>query len=209
LKDVVWRAPTPGWRRNHPAGFIRPCEPALADRPPAGPGWLHEIKHDGFRIVALKQGEQVKIWSRRAADLTDRFARIADAVRGLPATEALIDGEAVVFQDDGRSDFHALLTKRGWMQAALVAFDLLRLNGDDLRQRPLENRREALMWLVAKRRGDGVVFSDALEAEGALVFAEACELGLEGIVSKRAGSLYRNGSSRNWLKTKNPYFVRT
>jgi bifunctional non-homologous end joining protein LigD len=67
-------------------------------------GWLHEIKHDGFRIVALKQGALVKVWSRRVADFTDRFSRIAEAVRGLSVDEAMIDGEAVVFQDDGRSD---------------------------------------------------------------------------------------------------------
>jgi bifunctional non-homologous end joining protein LigD len=178
-------------------------------QPPAGPGWLHEIKHDGFRVLAWKQGERVQVWSRRGADFTDRFARIADAVQGLDAEEVMIDGEAVVFQDDGRSDFHALLTKRGWTEAAFVAFDLMRLGGDDLRQRPLEKRREALMWLVAKRRGDGIVFSDALEAEGALVFAKACEMGLEGIVSKREGSFYKSGPSRAWLKTKNPDFVRT
>ena len=85
-----------------------------------------------------------------------------------------------------------------------MAFDLLRLNGDDLRQRPLEKRRE-----VAKRRTDGILFNEALAEEGAVVFAKACELGLEGIVSKRAGSLYRSGRSRNWLKTKNPDFLRT
>jgi bifunctional non-homologous end joining protein LigD len=149
------------------------------------------VKHDGFRILAWKQGERVLVWSRRAADFTGRFARIADAVRGLSADEALIDGEAVVFQDDGRSDFHALLTKRGWLMASFVAFDLLRLGGDDLRQRPLEKRREALA------------------AEGAVVFKNACASGLEGIVSKRAGSFYKSGRSRNWLKTKNPDFVRT
>jgi ATP-dependent DNA ligase len=100
------------------------------------------------------------------------------------------------------------LTKRGWEQAAFVAFDLLRLGGDDLRQRPLEARREALMRLIAKRRGDGIVFSEALAEDGAVVFAKACELGLEGIVSKREVSLYKSGPSRNWLKTKNPMFVR-
>ena len=119
----------------------------------------------------------------------------------------MIDGEAVVFEDDGRSDFHALLTRRGWAEAAFVAFDLLRLNGDDLRQRPLEKRREALQRLVAGV--DGILFSEALAAEGAVVFAKTCELGLEGIVSKRAGSLYKSGRSRNWLKAKNPDFVRT
>jgi len=82
-------------------------------------------------------------------------------------------------------------------------------NGDDLRQRPLEKRREALLWLVSKRRGDGILFSEALAADGAIVFAKACELGLEGIVSKRAGSFYKSGKSRNWLKTINPDFIRT
>jgi bifunctional non-homologous end joining protein LigD len=181
----------------------------LVAYPPAGPGWLHEVKHDGFRILARKQGERVLIWSRRGADFKDRLSRIADAVRGLSADEALIDGEAVVFRDDGRSNFHALLTKRGWLAAAFVAFDLLLLDGDDLRQRPLEKRREALARLITKRRGDGIVFSEALVDEGAVVFAKACELGLEGIVSKRAGSFYKSGRSRNWLKTKNPDFVRT
>jgi ATP-dependent DNA ligase len=137
------------------------------------------------------------------------LSRIAEAVRGLSADEALIDGGAVVFRDAGRSNFHALLTKRGWLVAAFVTFDLLRLNGDDLRQRPLEKRREGLAQLIAKRRGDGIVFSEALVDEGAAVFAKVCELGLEGIVSKRAGSFYRSGPSRNWLKTKNPDFVRT
>jgi bifunctional non-homologous end joining protein LigD len=209
LKTAIWRAPAPRWRRSVPPGFIRPCEPALVAYPPAGPGWLHEIKHDGFRILARKQGERVLIWSRRGADFTDRLSRIADAVRGLSADETLIDGEALVFRDDGRSNFHALLTKRGWLAAAFVAFDVLRLDGDDLRQWPIEKRREALARLIAKRRGDGIVFSEALVDEGAVVFAKACELGLEGIVSKRAGSFYRSGPSRNWLKTKNPDFVRT
>jgi bifunctional non-homologous end joining protein LigD len=207
LKNISWRAPPSLWRRSAPPGFIRPCEPTLVDRPPAGPGWLHEIKHDGFRVLAWKQGERVTVWSRRGADFTDRFLRIADAVRGLSADEAMIDGEAVVFLDEGQSDFHALLTKQGSEQAALVAFDLLRFGGDDLRQRPLEKRREALMRLVAKRRSDGIVFNEALAEEGAVVFGEAAMLGLEGIVSKRAGSLYKSGPGRNWLKTKNPDFV--
>jgi bifunctional non-homologous end joining protein LigD len=137
LKTVSWRAAAPRWRRSTPPGFVRPCEPTLVDRPPAAPGWLHEVKHDGFRVLAWKQGGLVRVWSRRGADFTDRFSRIAEAVRGLNVNEAMIDGEAVVFRDDGRSDFVALLTKRGWEQASFVAFDLLRLDGDDLRQ-PLE-----------------------------------------------------------------------
>jgi bifunctional non-homologous end joining protein LigD len=183
---------------------------ACARRPPARrAGLAGEIKHDGFRVLALKQGERVKVWSRRGADFTDRFSRIAEAVRNLNVEEMLVDGEAVVFQDDGRSDFHALLTKRGWLVAAFVAFDLLRLDGEDLRQRPLETRREALARLIAKRRSDGIFFSEAFVGEGAVVFAKVCELGLEGIVSKRAGSFYKGGRSRNWLKTKKSDFVRT
>ena len=106
-----------------------------------------------------------------------------------------------MLRKDGRSDFGALMTKRGGAQASLVAFDLLRLNGDDLRLRPIEERRERAPQ--ARVGVHGILFSQTLAAEGAVVFAKACELGLEGIVSKRAGSLYRSGWSRNWLKTKN------
>ena len=144
---------------------------------------------------------------RRGADFTFRFPTIAEAVRGLPADQALIDGEAVVLRKDGRSDFGALLIKRGGAEATLMAFDLLRLDGDDLRLKPLEARREALRRLVAGV--NGILFSEALASEGAAVFAKACELDLEGIVSKREGSFYRCGRSRNWLKAKNPDFVRT
>jgi bifunctional non-homologous end joining protein LigD len=185
-----WRASPTRGTRIPPVGFVRPCEPALVDRPPAGAGWLHEVKHDGFRILVRKLGDRAKVWSRGGADF-----------------RALIDGEAVVLRDDGRSEFHALMTKRGGARATLVAFDLLRLEGVDLRLRPIEARRETLMWLVDGV--SGILFSDAITAESAVVFANACELGLEGVVSKREGSFYRSGKSRNWLKTKNPNFVRT
>jgi bifunctional non-homologous end joining protein LigD len=149
----------------------------------------------------------VTLWSRYATTFTDRLPRIAQAVRSLPAESALIDGEAVAFRPDGLSGFGALRTKAGGAEASLVAFDLLGLDGEDLRQRPLEERRDRLARLV--RGVDGVVFSEAIEAEGAIVFAKACELGLEGIVSKRDGSRYRSGTSRNRLKCGNPEFSRT
>ena len=132
--------------------------------------------------------------------------RIAEAIGKLPAENALIDGETVVFRPDGQSDFGALRTKAGGARACLVAFDLLGLDGEDVRQRPLEERRDRLARLV--RGVDGILFSQAIEAEGAIVFAHACKLGLEGIVSKRALSLYRSGTSRNWLKCLNPAFQR-
>jgi bifunctional non-homologous end joining protein LigD len=164
------------------------------------------VKHDGFRILARKQGERVEVWSRRGALFNYRFPRLAAAVGVLPADNALIDGEAVVFRPDGHSDFAALRTRAGGERAAFVAFDLLSLDADDLRQRPLEERREALAQLVADV--DGIRFSAALTTEGATVFAHACQLGLEGIVSKRIGSRYRSGPSRNWLKCLNQEFQR-
>jgi bifunctional non-homologous end joining protein LigD len=86
MSDTVftkpWRAPAPPWRRNPPVGFIRPCEPTLVDRPPAGPGWLHEIKHDSFRVLALKQGQRFKVWSRRGADGPAAFTGTGEAATG-------------------------------------------------------------------------------------------------------------------------------
>jgi bifunctional non-homologous end joining protein LigD len=124
----------------------------------------------------------------------------------LAAESALIDREAVAFRQDGRSDFAALRTKAGSARACLVAFDLISLNGEDPRQRPIEERRAALSPLVAGV--GGILFSDVLVAEGLLVFAHACKLGSEGIVSKRIGSRYSSGDSWAWRKSKNPAFQR-
>jgi bifunctional non-homologous end joining protein LigD len=203
--SMLWRTPK-RFRRTPPAGFILPCQPLLVDRPPAGSGWLHEVKHDGYRIIARKDGGRVTLWSRYGTNFTDRLPKIAEAICSLAAERAVIDGEAVTLRSDGHSDFVALRTKVGSARACLVAFDLLCLNGEDFRQRPLEERRAALSPLVAGVAH--ILFSDALSAEGAVVFAHACKLGLEGIVSKRAGSRYSSGNSRQWVKTKNPAFVR-
>ena len=171
MQRVLWRNSSPRVRRSPPAGFIVPCNPTLVARPPAGPDWLHEIKHDGYRILARKQGERVTLWTRRGTDYSDKLTGIAEAVRGLPADEALIDGEGVVFRPDGRSDFEALLTKWGGERASYVAFDLLRLNGQDIRLQRLEDRRKALKQLVDDI--DGLLFSQSIAAEGALVFVRS------------------------------------
>jgi bifunctional non-homologous end joining protein LigD len=173
----------------------------------AGRPWLHEVKHDGYRILARKQGERVTLWTRRGTDYTDEFPRIAETVRNIRADEALIDGEAVVLRADGLSDFGALITKAGGQQASYIAFDLLRLDGQDIRLQRLEDRRKGLKQLV--KGADAMLYSEAIAAERAIVFEKACTLGLEGIVSKRAGSLYRSGNGRQWLKCKNPAFMRT
>ena len=122
----------------------------------------------------------------------------------LPVDNALIDGEAVVFRPDGHSDFAALRTRAGGEQASLVAFDLLSLEGEDLRERPLEERREALARLSRWRRRP---VQRGWRPRARRV-RQGVRVGLEGIVSKRLGSRYRSGASRNWLKCLNPAFQR-
>ena len=207
----MWRTIPKRFRRPPPTGFIFPCRPLLVDKPPSGLGWLHEVKHDGYRIIASKDGDRVTLgcvtlWSRYGTIFTDRLPRIAEAICSLAAKSALIDGEAITLRPDGHSDFAALRTKAGSARACLIAFDLLSLNGKDLRQEPIEERRGALSPLVAGVHG--LIFSDAIVDQGTLVFAHACAMGLEGIVSKRVGSRYSSGNSRQWVKTKNPAFLR-
>ena len=178
----------------------------LVLKPPSGPGWTHEVKHDGYRLLARKEGLRVKLWTRHGTDFTDRFPRIAAAVRGLPIEHVLIDGEAVALRPDGHSDFDALRTKAAAATAGYVAFDLLQIDGKDIRQQRLEDRRAELERIV--KGADAILFSESIAAEGVLVFAKACEMGLEGIVSKRVGSMYWSGRARNWTKAKNPAFQR-
>jgi bifunctional non-homologous end joining protein LigD len=170
---MLWRTSLRPSLRTPPAGFILPCQPLLVYRPPAGSDCLHEIKHDGYRILARKEQGRVTLWTRHGTNFTDRLPKVAEAVCSLAADSALIDGEAVTFRSDGHSDFAALRTKAGSAQACHVAFDLLSLNGEDLRQRPLAERRDDLSRLV--HGVDGILFSEALSAEGALVFAKACK----------------------------------
>ncbi len=192
-------------RRLTPAGFIQPALPTLVDNPPRGAKWIHEIKHDGYRLIARKERDAMRLWSRYGTDFTDSMKSIVRSVASLPAKSAVIDGEAVVLRRDGHSDFEALRT-RAAARSTYVVFDLLHLDGRDLRQRPLEERRALLADLVAD--AEGILFSEAIDATGDVVFDAACRMGLEGIVSKRLGSPYQSGRARFWLKTKNCRFVR-
>ena len=203
---MLWRISSARSRRTPPTGFIPPARPLLVAKPRSGPEWVHEVKHDGYRLLTLKDADRITLWSRYATDYSDTFLRIAEAVRSVPVDHVLIDGEAVVFKPDGHSDFAALRTNRGAAQASLVAYDLLQFQSEDWRKLPLEVRRAQLESLVAGI--DGLTFSEAIEGDGALVFAHACKLGLEGIVSKRLGGVYSSGRCRNWLKVKNPAFER-
>ena len=190
--------------RTLPAGFITPCLPSSAPQAPSGEEWLHEIKHDGFRVIARKIDKHVKLYSRPGNDLTDRFPLIVDALAKLRSRSCIIDGEAVACGDDGISSFDRIRYRRHDASVFLYAFDLIELDGDDLRREPLAVRKATLASLLA-RVAPGLRFNEHMdETDGPLVFQHACKMGLEGIVSKRRDSSYRSGRSPDWIKSKNP-----
>jgi bifunctional non-homologous end joining protein LigD len=190
-------------QRTLPAGFIAPCLPTKTDKLPSGDLWLHEIKHDGFRIIARKSDGRVRLYSRPGNDFTGRFPLIVEALERLRSRSCIIDGEAVCCDDNGVPSFDRIRYRRHDANVFLYAFDLIELNGDDLRRDPLEVRKATLAALVAKA-SPGIRFNEHIEGDGPTVFAHACKLGLEGIVSKRKDSAYRSGRSPDWLKMKNP-----
>src|SRR3954447_18375729 len=137
-----WQARSARSRRS-PPGFIAPCIPTLAKVAPSGPQWLHEIKNDGYRIIARKDGERVRLGSRRGLSWTAAFPLIVEALRAVPAESVMLDGEAVLECEEAHHDFHGLRTKAA-KNACLFAFDLLAVDGADLRPAPLEKRRKRL-----------------------------------------------------------------
>ena len=187
-----------------PAGFIPPCLPMMAPRPPSGPFWLHEIKHDGLRIIARKDSKRVRLYDRLGNDLTQRFPLIVKAMAYLPS--CTIDGEAVVCDDSGVPSFDLIRRRQRDERAFLYAFDLIELAGDDRRRDPLEQRKADLSRLLADA-APGVVLNDWIDGgkfDAKTVFDYVCSLGLEGIVSKQKDSRYISGRSPYWLKMKNP-----
>jgi bifunctional non-homologous end joining protein LigD len=187
------------------SAFVEPCLPSPADRPPSGRDWIHEIKLDGFRMMVRRDPAGVRLITRYGNDWSGRFPLIAEAAGGLRARSFLIDGEAVACDGDGTPCFDRLRYRRQDGQVFLFAFDLLELNGRDMRREPLEMRKRTLAVVLRVKAGAGIQFNDHcddLPAE--IVFRHACKLGFEGIVSKRLGSPYRSGRSRDWLKMKNP-----
>jgi ATP-dependent DNA ligase len=190
-------------RARGTARFIEPCLPSPAKEPPAGPQWIHEIKHDGFRIMARRGAGGVRLISRHGDDFTSRFPLAAAAVSALPANSFLLDGEAIVTDAKGLAVFDLIRWQRHSSEAVLIGFDLIELDGEDLRGSTIEHRKRKLAKLV---RGPhpGIVLNEFFEGDGDILFKHACKLGCEGIVSKRLGSRYRSGRSPHWLKVKNP-----
>jgi bifunctional non-homologous end joining protein LigD len=186
------------------ARFIKPCLPTPAEKPPSGPGWLHEIKHDGFRLMARRDAAGMRLLTRNGHDWSDRYPLIAGAVNALRLRSCLIDGEAVACDGDGMPSFDRLRYRRADGHVFLFAFDLLELDGQDLRREPLEVRKATLASILREAL-PGVQLNEHLaHPDGDVVFRHACKMGLEGIVSKRLGSPYRSGRTPDWLKMKNP-----
>ena len=182
--------------RTRPSGFIEPCLPSPADRAPSGSDWIHEIKHDGYRLMARRDPTSIRLLTRNGHDWAPRYPLVVEAVDRLKVRSCLIDGEAVACDENGLAVFKRLRRKPSGEHVFLYAFDLLELDGQDLRPEPLETRKATLASLL---RGN-----EHLAHDGELVFRHACKLGLEGIVSKRKDSPYRSGRSPDWLKMKNP-----
>jgi bifunctional non-homologous end joining protein LigD len=173
---------------------------------PIGPQWAFEIKHDGYRFIVRKEGNRIQVLSRAGKDWTAAVPGIVMSMQDLPARSAILDGECVVCDEQGLTDFDGLrsaMARGRAPEAFLYVFDLLELDGEDLRKQPWEERRNRLKQLLSKPRF-GLVLSEHSDGDGEALFRKACEMGLEGLVAKRRRSLYRGGPSKDWIKIKNP-----
>lgn len=179
----------------------------LADRVPEGDEWAHELKLDGYRVLARLEDGDVRLITRGGKDWTARFPAVVEALRGLPAEQALLDGEVVVRLPDGRTSFQALQNLLSSMprergELCYFVFDLLHLDGHDLRPAPLLERKRALRALLDASASRTLRFSEHVVGQGAEVLRGACAHGVEGVISKRAASPYRAGRGLDWLKVK-------
>ncbi|MDF3218633.1 ATP-dependent DNA ligase, partial [Mesorhizobium sp. M7A.F.Ca.CA.001.09.2.1] len=187
-----------------PLKFIKPMEPELVDTPPQGDEWLHEIKFDGYRTQIIKDENGIRLFTKNGYDWTGRYIELAGEAEAIEAESFIIDGETITVNEAGLSDFRALQSavtrRKPSRDLYLVAFDLLHLNGHDLRNMPVEDRREILQELIpAVGR---IQISKAMPGTGDAVYHLVDRAGLEGMVSKRKGSIYRSGPTMNWRKIK-------
>jgi ATP-dependent DNA ligase len=167
-----------------------------------GPGWIHEIKHDGFRILAHRDADGVRLITRGGHNFASRFPLAAAAVGALPVRSCVLDGEAIACDDNGLSVFDLLRYQRRDQIVTLCAFDLLELDGKDLRKQPIDERKRLLAYLL-ERQHLGITLNQTFDGDGTIIYKHACALGCEGIVSKRRlGSPYRAGRSHDWIKIK-------
>ena len=192
-------------KRSERPDFIAPELTELYDAPPQGAGWFHEIKYDGYRIITVKDGDKVLFFSRKGLDWTARFESLVPAIAAMPAESVVIDGEVAVIGKGNLTDFSALqhALSEGKDGFTYYVFDLMYLNGQSLTELPLRERKARLKMLVTPLASNRqVVYSDHVEGQGEAFYAKAGEMGLEGMISKDAASLYRSGRSSAWRKIK-------
>jgi bifunctional non-homologous end joining protein LigD len=190
--------------KDNPPAFVPPQLATLVKEPPRAAGWIHEIKFDGYRLIGVKEKSQVRLFTRAGNDWTDRFAPIAEALSRLKAQSAVVDGEAVIEGAHGSSSFHNLqnaLSTGDMKRLKYYAFDLIHMNGVDLRDQPLTARKELLEQLL-QRAATVLKYSDHFDKPGDEILANACQSALEGIISKQSAAPYRSGRSAAWLKSK-------
>jgi len=195
-----------GARKKLLPAFLEPSLASLCARPPSGPKWIHEIKHNGYRMQARIDGASVRLLTRNALDWTERFASIAAALEQLGLSSALMDGEIVVEDASGISSFNSLVAdlKAGRQDRfRYFVFDLLYCEGFDLTKAVLVDRKDLLQRIIAAApSGSPIRFSEHLEVDGPIMLEHACRFGLEGIISKRKDQPYRSGRGEHWLKSK-------
>lgn len=195
--------------REKMPGFLQPELASSVEQPPEGDDWLHELKLDGYRIqihVDEKDGKRrARLFTRKGLDWTHRMRDVAEAAAQLPVHAAILDGEVVVLNEKGTSSFadlQAAFDEGAQHPLTYFAFDLLHLDGHNLRNLPLERRKTILEGLIADHGENTLRYSSHIRAQGGAMFRRACEMGAEGIVSKLASSPYRGERSRLWLKSK-------
>lgn len=193
-----------GARKAPFPGFVEPCHPTLREQAPEGDEWLHEIKSDGYRAQVHVRGGNIAIYSREGVNWTTQFAAIAGAAMHLPARDAIFDGEAIVQAANGVADLQALrreIGKKHSDRLVYAVFDLLYLDGFDLREAALEHRKRLLREVTAQAPAT-ITYVEHLEGEGEAIYRHACRIGVEGIVSKHRQSPYRSGRQESWVKLK-------
>jgi DNA ligase D-like protein (predicted ligase) len=186
---------------------IRFIEPQLAfpvDQPPEGKHWIHEIKYDGYRTQVLLERGHARVFTRNGYDWSDRYPSIIRAASRLPCQSAIIDGEAILPNGDGASDFEAFQSAihDNPHSIILYAFDLMHVDGTDLRQESLSKRRSILKELIGENEESRIQFSEEFVGDGAVLFNACAANELEGIISKQSLAPYRSGRSKTWLKCK-------
>jgi DNA ligase D-like protein (predicted ligase) len=184
--------------------FIAPQLATLVDKPPRREGWIHEVKHDGYRTLLLIEKGDVRACTRNGFDWSHRYPGIVREAAKLKCRSAILDGEVIVQDANGNSDFEHLSSVIRWAPERLIfyAFDLLHLNGKDLRDAPLLERRVMLKELLPPDDTRPLQFSEEFTGDVAAFFQACADRQLEGMVSKLASSKYRSGRSKTWLKTK-------